>query len=111
MYLFELTDNSKLTHIIAVIDQLKSALDNGQITTNWDVDTLLKYFRKFNIVLSKDDLFSMIKTKPLKHVIQNIEGDIVEFKGIPSEKTEVPDQPPEQSKDIVKKMAKKARKK
>jgi hypothetical protein len=106
--LFEFSDNPRLVKTIAAADQLKSALESGEITNNWDLDTLLQYFRKFDLVLSPDDLYSMIQTKPLKSVIRNIEGSEVVFRGLPQEKKEPESPPPEQSKEIVNKMAQKA---
>jgi hypothetical protein len=105
MYLFEFDENEKLIRIIAAADQLKIALDQGQIQSNWDVETLLSYFRDFDIILSNTDLYNMITKKPLKNIISNIEGDEVVFKGLePIQDTEAP--PPEQSKEVVAKMAK-----
>lgn len=112
MYLFELQENTKLTHIIAVTDQLKTALDKGEIKSNWDTKTLLDYFRKYNVILSKDDLFNMIQKKPLKKVIRNIEGDTVIFRGMPGTETSKDNTTtPEKSKEVVSKMAKKTLKK
>ncbi len=108
MYLYEVVNDPKLVKLIAATDQLRTALENQQITKNWTVDKLLTYFRKFDITLSQNDLYSMMQSKPLKNVVKNIEGDMVIFKGIePAPKsTETP--PPEQSKEVVAKMAKSA---
>jgi hypothetical protein len=105
MYLFEFDDSEKINKIIAASDQLKIALDQGQIVSNWDMDTLLKYFREFDIILSPNDLYNMIQKKPLQNIISNIEGDEVVFKGL-EQPTQVETPPPEQSKEIVAKMAK-----
>lgn len=109
MYLYELSD-PKLVKVISAVDQLKAALESGEINSNWDVNTLLSYFRKFDLILSTQDLYNMMQTKPLKNVVSNIEGDEVVFKGIdqPAKQPEAP--PPEQSKEVVAKMAKKAMK-
>ena len=50
----------------------------------------------------------MMQSKPLKNVVSNIEGDMVIFKGLEpaTPSTETP--PPEQSKEVVAKMAKSA---
>jgi hypothetical protein len=108
VYLVEFNDNPQLVQLVAATDQLKSAIQSGEVTNNWDIDTLLAYFRKFNIVLGPEDLYSMIKVSPLKNIISNIQGPEVIFKGIkqPEKQPETP--PPEQSKEIVAKMAKKA---
>lgn len=111
MFLSELTDNTRLVKIIAASDQLKDALEQGDITSNWDLDTLLSYFRKFDLILSPDDLYSMIQTKPLKNVISNIEGSEVIFKGLPQQEKTTPAAAPEKSQDTVSKMAKQAMKK
>jgi hypothetical protein len=111
MYLFELTDQERLVKIITITDQLRSALESGKITSNWDVDTLLKYFREYDVVLSPNDLYNMIQQKPLKNVISNIKGKEVIFKGLPQQQEPVEAPPPEQSKDVVAKMAKHAQSK
>jgi hypothetical protein len=110
MYLYELVNDPKVIKLIAATDQLKTGLDNKEITENWPIEALLTYFRKFDLVLSKDDLYSMMQSKPLKNVVQNIEGDQVIFKGLQAPaQPESP--PPEQGKEVVKKMAKSAMKK
>lgn len=108
MYLYEFVNDPKLVKLIAATDQLRTALENQQITKNWTVDKLLTYFRKFDITLSQNDLYSMMQSKPLKNVVSNIEGDMVIFKGLEpaTPSTETP--PPEQSKEVVAKMAKSA---
>lgn len=111
MYLFEFTDQEKLIKILAATDQLKSDLESGKITNNWKTEELLKYFRDHDVVLSKDDLYNMIQRKPLKHVIANIQGPEVIFKGLPQQPKAQDTPPPEQSKDVVAKMAKHAQSK
>jgi hypothetical protein len=108
MYLHELVNDPKLVKLIAAVDQLNSSLENKKITEPWTVDKLLTYFRRFDLTLSKDDLYSMIQTKPLKKVISNIEGDNVVFKGLPQQPQQPEAPPPEQSKEVVAKMAKSA---
>lgn len=108
MYLHELVNDPKLVKLIAATDQLRTGLENQQITDNWPVEALLTYFRKFDLVLSKNDLYSMMQTKPLKNIVSNIEGDTVIFKGLPQEPQQPESPPPEQSKEVVKKMAKSA---
>lgn len=110
MYLFELTDQDKLVKILTAIDVLKDAIDTGTITSNWDVDTLLKYFREHGIVLGANDLYNMVQKKPLKNVVSNIEGSEVVFKGLPQQPKAMETPPPEQSKQVVAKMAQKAMK-
>lgn len=104
-------DNPRLNKMIAATDQLSHALNTGLIKTNWTLDLLSEYFRKFDIILSPQDFYDMIQTKPLNNIIQNIEGNEVIFKGIPQKKKPVESPPPEQSKEIVAKMAKKAQSK
>jgi len=108
MYLHEISDNPKLVKLIAAIDQLRDGLDTGQITSNWSLDALLTYFRKFDIILSPDDLYSMIENKPLNTVIDNIQGPEVIFKGLPQNKKPMDLPKSEKNADVVAKMAKKA---
>lgn len=110
MRLFEL-DNTKsmATTIVAISDQLKSDLDQNKIDTkDYTLDKLLDYFHKYDVIIGKDDLFSMIKKDPLKRVISNIQGQKVVFKGHEEEKVSAK---PEKDKETVKKMAHKAMKK
>ena len=111
MYLLEITENPKLSKAIVAIDKLRDALDSKEITANWTLDTLLKYFEKFDLILSPEDLYDMIKTKPLKDVISNIQGDEVIFKGLPQKEKHKDAPPPEETKKTIKKMAKHAMKK
>jgi len=113
MRLFELVTDPQLIRLIAATDQLKTALDKKEITQNITVQQLKDYFKKVSggqLTLSNDDLYAMIQKKPLNSVISNIQGDEVVFKGLtPTQKTEPPP-PPEQSKDVVDKMAQNAMK-
>ena len=110
MRLYEFASNDKLlvTKIAALSDQLHNDIKNGRITPNFTTDMLLDYFRKYNVVLDKKDLYNMILTYPLKNIISNIQGDQVIFKGMPQQPAAPDSPPPEQSKEIVSKMAHKA---
>lgn len=76
----------------------------------WDVDTLLKYFQKYDVNLDREDLYSMIKKPPLKSVIKNIQGDKVIFVGQEEEQQPPPASSSEDNKKVVSQMAKKAMK-
>lgn len=113
MRLFELATDPQLVRLIAAADQLKTALDSGEIKQNITVQQLKDFFKKVTdgqLVLSNDDLYGMIKKRPLNTIISNIQGDEVVFKGLtPTQKT-TPPPPPEQSKEVVDKMAQNAMK-
>lgn len=110
MRLYEFEDANPLTvKIITVADQIKNDINEKGIMYNWDVDTLLKYFRKYGITLDKNDLFNMIQKPPLKNLIKNIEGDKIVFKN--QQDLDSPDMPQDQGQKIVNTMAKKALKK
>lgn len=111
MRLYEFAQDDKLlvTKIAALSDQLNNDIRNGNISpNNYTTDMLLDYFRKYNVILDKKDLYNMILTYPLKNVISNIQGDQVVFKGMPQQPAAPDSPPPQQSKDIVSKMAHKA---
>lgn len=110
MRLFELENDPRLTKLIAATDQLKSMLDQNKIKENWKLDKLLTYFRRFDLILSPDDIYNMIKQKPLKNVISNVEGSDVIFKGLEPKEPPAEAPPAEQSKEVVAKMAKHAMK-
>lgn len=110
MYLYEFGDDPKLVKLIAATDQLKLDIDQGKIKENWTLDKLLKHLRKFDLVLSPNDIYSMIKQKPLKNIISNVQGKEVIFKGIEQKQPPPEAPPPEQSKEVVAKMAQHAMK-
>ena len=62
MYLFELDEEPLVVKIITVSDQLATDVQSGKVKPDWTVDELLSYYRKYNIVLSKDDLYNKIKS-------------------------------------------------
>jgi len=106
MRLFELDQpNPLVTKLVAVSDQLKTDIDNGDVLSELTVDQFLDYLRKYDITLDRNDLFNMIKKQPLKNIIANIKGDEVVFKGHAK-----PEMPKDQSQNIVKQMAKSAMK-
>jgi hypothetical protein len=113
MRLFEFVTDPQLVRLIAATDQLKTALDNGEITQNITVQQLKDFFRQVTdgqLVLSNDDLYNMIQKRPLNTVISNIQGDEVVFKGLTPTQDTSPPPPPEQSKQVVDKMAQNAMK-
>lgn len=108
MYLYELTDQEKLSGILVAIDQLKLDLEQGKITSNWPVQKLLNYFKTFGVTLSVNDIDNMLMKKPLKDVVVGRSGDEIQFKGIDQPQTPAETPPPEQSQEVVAKMAQKA---
>lgn len=105
MLLFEFTaPNTLLINLVAVIGQLKSAIDAGQEKPDWSVDELLRYLKASDIIVDKEDLYNMIKNPPLNNSIENIQGDRVIFKGQGVD-TEAGEHDAEQSKKIVSQMA------
>lgn len=113
MYLFELSSEENLyAQILIASNELENLRKQGKLQNNWTKEQLLTFFSKFDVppyVLNKH-IFNMIQKDPLKKTIKNIQGDEVVFVG--NAEKEAPDAPPpEQSKDVVDKMAKKALKK
>jgi hypothetical protein len=107
MRLFEFDeDNVTVVKIVALTNQLKNDLENGEIGDDYTVDELLDYFQDYDVILDVNDLYNMIKTPPLKGVIKNIQGDRVVFKG---QKEDTIDKPATPDNDkIVANMAKRA---
>jgi len=108
MHLFEFSDQELLVNIVSATDQLKQSIKNGEITSNWTLDQLLEYFRDFDVILSNRDIYNMILVDPLKSVVSDVKGKEVVFKGLPQQPKAPEMQSPEQSKEVVAKMAKKA---
>ena len=108
MRLFEFDNNSVTSaKIVALTNQLKQDLDSGEIDLNFSTDDLLDYFRQYDVILDRDDLYNMVKVPPLKDVVTNIQGDKVVFKGqnAPGEA------PKDENQKVVSQMAKHALKK
>ena len=111
MLLFEFTDvDPLLINLVAVIGQLKSAIDAGQEKPEWTVDELLQYLKNSKVIVDKEDLYDMIQNPPLNHSIENIQGDRVIFKGQGSIDGEAGEHDEDQNKKIVKQMARSAAK-
>jgi hypothetical protein len=103
MRLYEFAD-PMITKLVAIADQLKSDLEQGEADPNMSVPDFLQYLKKYDIIYDKTDLYDMIKKLPLKNLISNIQGDNIVFKGFGT-----PEAPPEdESQSIVAGMAKKA---
>jgi hypothetical protein len=82
MRLFEFDDDNVTTaKLVALSNQLKTDLDDGNIGDDYTVDQLLDYFQHYDVILDVNDLYNMIKVPPLKDLIKNIQGDRVVFKG------------------------------
>jgi len=107
MRLFELENGFDDATLVAVVDQLKTDLEDGKLNFGMTTDQLLDYFQDYDIILDVTDLYNMIQVPPLDKVIDNIQGDEVVFKG--QNDSENPDQESEQEKTVAQ-MAKKAMK-
>jgi hypothetical protein len=112
MYLFEFDqDSAQVAKIVALTSQLKDDVDTGQINPDeYTLEDLLQYFQEYDIILDKTDLYNMIKVNPLKSVISNIQGDKVVFNGHDSA-PDSEEQPEDDGKKTVAKMAQSAMKK
>jgi hypothetical protein len=108
MRLYEFAENPLLVGLVASTSQLKRDIDSGSVKSDWTLSELLRYYRQNDIIVSKNDLYDLIKVPPLNQSIQNIQGDKVIFKGQESEQDI--ELPPDENKQIVKQMASKAMK-
>lgn len=108
MYLFEFTNDYLAANIITAVDNLKQKIHNGEITKNFTMDELLDYFNNFGLDFNPTDVYTMSQVPPLKSVVHPISGNKVRFKGLPQDPTPAETPPPEMSKKVVARMAKKA---
>jgi hypothetical protein len=111
MRLYEFVDpedsNARAASIIAVANQLKQHVDQGKVDADdFTVDQLLDYFQKNDIILDRQDLYTMIEKPLLKNIVSNIQGDKVVFKG--KEQADVSPQQQDQQQKTVASMAKSA---
>lgn len=107
MFLREVTDNPLVTKLVAITDQLKSDIDKKKIKNQMSVRGFIKYLSDYDIVIDKNDLYTMVKKAPLSKFISNIEDDKIVFKG--QEKSKKPEDT-DKNKEVVKQMAKSAQK-
>lgn len=110
MFLYELDTNVIAPKLVALVNQLKQDLDDGEVSTDFTVDQLLNYFQNYDVILDVNDLYNMIKVPPLKKLITNIQGDKVIFKGQEESQPEY-DAPESDDKKTVAQMANRAMKK
>jgi len=108
MYLYEFTNDYLAANIITAVDNLKQKIHNGEINRNFTMDELLDYFENFGIDFNPVDIYTMSQVQPLKSVVHPISGKEIRFKGLPQDPTPAESPPPEMSKEVVAKMAKKA---
>jgi hypothetical protein len=108
MRLFEF-DNSGISIQIAIIaDELKTALDSGELPNTIPTEDLINRFQQGGVPVDKEQLANMIQVPPLSDVIDNMNYDEVTFKGASNDEADFEDES-EQEK-VVAQMAKKAMK-
>ena len=104
MFLFELdSPDPDTVRLVAVINQLKDSIDQGQEKSDWTEEEFLSYLSDFGLNLSVDSLYDMIKKPPLNKVISNIQAGNIVFVGQGSGVQ--PNQDPQQSQQVVNNMA------
>jgi hypothetical protein len=106
MRLFEFASSDPLrVKLTSVVSQLKSRYMDTNSVEPPSVDTLLALLKKNDIIISKSDLFDMIKKEPLVNIIKDVKQNNVIFKGMKPHEDNMPD---DDSEKIVSKMASKA---
>lgn len=109
MRLFEFAGKDPIVmKLVVLTDQLRSAVDSGEIEGEWTVEQLLNFLSANHVNVDEPDIYDMVKKPPLSKVISNINNDIVTFKG--QEQPELPTPDQNQSQQVVKQMAKSAMK-
>lgn len=110
MFLFELDSPPETVKLVALVNKLKSDIDNGKGKADWTTDEFLSYLQLNGINLDPSDLYDMIKTPPLSNAISNIQNNTVIFKGQDSPESTEPPPEPEDSQKVVQQMAQRAMK-
>ena len=108
MFLFELDSPPETVKLVALVNKLKSDIDNGKGKTDWTTDEFLEYLRLNGINLDPTDLYAMIKNPPLNNAITNVQDGKVIFKGQQEATPNTPPPEAEDSKKVVKQMASRA---
>lgn len=104
MFLSEL-ETSEVINLLALTQKLYNQYKADNFKQSISADSFLSYLEDNGVFLDKKKLYKMIKEPPLDNFIANIKADEVMWKG---KEQEAPDTSDDQSKKIVKSMAKKA---
>lgn len=99
-------DDPYRVKLSGIVNQIKSDWERSNTESPLKTSALINILGKNGIVLTKDQLFDMIKQDPLKNIIKNISGEKVTFFGQEEEPTKNIDS--DQSEKIVKDLAKKS---
>lgn len=112
MRLFEFAGKDPIiTKLVVLSNQLRTAVDDGEIQGDWTTEQLLDFLHQNGINVDEPDIFDMAKKPPLNKVINSIENDVVSFKGVESDAPDQSQAPsPDQSQAVVQQMAKSAMK-
>jgi hypothetical protein len=110
MLLCEFVEDDPLRlKLVGVTSQLKARMKDTSAKKKLNTDALVALLHDNDIMVSKADLFDMIKQVPLKNIIKNIKGDEVIFVG--QKEDDDIKEPDDKSEKAVEKMAKRAAKK
>lgn len=115
MYLFEFEKDAErdlVAKILVASNELENKRKAGELKNNWTKEQLYKFFAQYKVppLFLDQHLDELITDGILKKTITNRQGNEIVFKG--NKGPEAPEAPPpEKSKDVVDKMAKKAMKK
>lgn len=99
-----------IVKLIVLSDQLKSAVENGEIQGDWTTEQLLDFLSANGINVDEPDIYDMVKKPPLNKAISAIDNDVVTFKGHEQTSDANQEQDQEQDQKIVQQMAQRAMK-
>ena len=71
MRLFEFATDPLIPKLVAVSDQIKTELDNGDIQPDMSLEDFIQRLQKYDITLDPNDLYNMIKKPPLNDLIHS----------------------------------------
>jgi hypothetical protein len=109
MRLFEFDDSGISVQIAIIADELKTALDNGELPDTISTDELISRFEEGGVPVDKEQLANLIQVPPLSDVIDNMNFEEVTFKGSSADDMDFEDESDQEK--VVAQMAKKAMKK
>ena len=108
MRLFEFDTEEADLKVAIIADELKTALDSGELPDTIDTDELITRFEEGGVPVDRQQLADMIQVPPLSDVIDNMNDDEVTFKTDTSDDIEFDDGSDQEK--VVAQMAKKAMK-
>jgi hypothetical protein len=107
MLLHEFVENNEdMVLLTGIVSQIFNRIKDTGFNKEYSLKSLLDTLSDRGLDLDREEFEKMIKHQPLKHLISNIKGDKIIFKGKSETDTDAMD--PDETTSTLEKMAKRA---